>query len=87
MKRWLVRLVLKPLKAFVMDVVRCLLIEGSNYLIEGEFSRNLSSRLNIPDERIDTIIREFTDGVVEYAERNLDRVFEGMLRAKGVDGV
>lgn len=87
MKRILVKLFVRPLKAFVLELVRTVLIEGSNYLIEGEFSSRVAKALGITDQQVDAVIREFTDGLVEFAESHIEGLFDAKLQPKGDDGV
>lgn len=82
--KWYIRLLLRPMMAFIKQVLSRLIIEGSNHLIEGQFSANLASRLNISDEKVDTIIAEFAEGLVEFTENNLDAIVGRMLNAPKV---
>lgn len=85
--KWYLRLILRPVVGFIKQVVSRLIIEGSNYLIDGQFSANLASRLNISDEKVDTIIAEFAQGLVQFTENNLDAIVERLLNAPKVKGV
>lgn len=82
--KWYLRIFLRPVVSFIKQVVSRLIIEGSNHLIDGQFSANLASRLNIKDEQVDAIIAEFAEGLVQFTENNLDAIVERLLNAPKV---
>jgi len=82
--KWYLRVLLRPMVSFIKQVVSRLIIEGSNHLIEGQFSERMASKLNIADAQVDAIIAEFAEGLVQFTENNLDAIVERLLNAPKV---
>ncbi|GIV86579.1 MAG: hypothetical protein KatS3mg054_0608 [Chloroflexus sp.] len=83
--KWLRRVLFPIVKPLVLDVVRRIIVDGSNKLIEGRLSENIAKRLDISDEKVDAVISTFAEALVEFAENQLEDIFGRTTSSKRLE--
>lgn len=83
--KWLRRILFPIVKPLVLQVVRRIIVDGSNKLIEGRFSENIAKRLDISDEKVDAVISAFGEALVEFAENQLEDIFGHITSSKRLE--